>query len=77
MECLFAALDAPTIHRMDCLLEKYFEQAQKAHPNDDRRQDLFLRARIIEDCPADEAAVVAMQADHYLLCLRINSQALS
>lgn len=79
MSCLSAptveALDRRTIRKMDCLLEKYFEQARKAHPQDERRQDLFLRAKIIEDCPTDESAVVAMQADHYLLCLRINAQA--
>lgn len=72
--CGQSVIDRPTIQRIDTLIQRFADAAARAYPNDALRQDRWLRDRIIEDTPPDEASVVAMQCDHYLLCLRLNAQ---
>lgn len=69
-----AALEKPLIQRIDRHIKKYYGKATEAYPDAPAQQDRWLRDKLLEDCPADEAAVVAMQCDHYLFCLRVNSQ---
>jgi len=70
-----AALDRPLIKRIDSLVAKLHDKAVEAYPHEPLQQDRWLRNKLIEDCAPSEAPVVAMQCDHYLLCLRLNSQA--
>jgi hypothetical protein len=70
-----SALDRPTIQRIDSLIQKFADAAVQAHPNNALRQDRWLRDKIVEDAPPDEATMIAMQCDHYLLCLRVNAEA--
>jgi hypothetical protein len=65
----------PTIQRIDSFVAKFFDEAVQMHPENVLLQDRWLRDRVIEDTPPDEAAVVAILCDHYLLCLRVNAQA--
>jgi hypothetical protein len=67
-------VEEPTIQRIDSFVARFFDEAVRVHPKNVLLQDRWLRDRIIEDTPPDEAAAVAIQCDHYLLCLRVNSQ---
>lgn len=69
------ALKAQTIQRIDELVEKQLASAQQVHPESQLRQYRWIRDRILEDVPEDEAGLVAMQCDHYFFCLHLNSGA--
>jgi hypothetical protein len=72
--CGQSVIDRPTIQRIDSLIQQFLAEAVRTHPDNELRQDRHLRDRIIEDIAPEEASVVAMQCDHYLLCLRLNAQ---
>jgi hypothetical protein len=71
--CSYPALDAKTIQRIDGLVSRHFDAAIKAWPDNGLRQDRHLRDLVLEDVPPNEQALAAMQVDHYLLCLRLNT----
>jgi hypothetical protein len=71
---LTAAIAKPLIRRIDRHIEKYHNEAIAACPDSPLQQDRWLRDKLVEDCAPAEAAVVAMKCDHYLFCLRVNSQ---